>query len=218
MNNTTLLKKLQKIEKNGSINLDQDFITLLNEVKQEVYNETKGFTSSQKQASKKALNFLKKLQKRARPILGYCDFQDIHGEKYQVFTDSYILIGLKTFYELPTIEDFKKLDSKNKDATYPSVYRIVPDIYYGEKTENNIETLLKKLKSGMYEKCQENDYIESKSYKALFDVKRLKDAVEMLGTADVDVYLFGDTKPAMLLDSKTGNFAVICSLRKYDYE
>lgn len=216
MNNTTLLKKLQKIEKNGCINLDQDFITLLNEVKQEVYNETKGFTSSQKQASKKALNFLKKLQKRARPILGYCDFQDIHGEKYQVFTDSYILFGLKTFYELPTIEDFKKLDSKNKESTYPSVYRIVPDIYYGEKTENNIETLLKKLKSGMYEKGQENDYIESKTYKAFFDVKKLKDAVEVLGTADVDVYLFGDKKPTMFLDSKTGNFAIICPLRKYD--
>lgn len=216
MNNTTLLKKLQKIERNGSINLDPDFIDLLNEVKQEVYNESKGFTSSQKQSSKKALNFLKKLQKRARPILGYCDFQDIHGEKYQVFTDSYILIGLKTFYELPTIEDFKKLDSKNKDATYPSVYRIVPDIYYGEKTENNIETLLKKLKSGMYEKGQENDYIESKSYKALFDVKKLKDAVEMLGTTDLDIYLFGNTKPLILLDPKTGNFAVICSLRKYD--
>ena len=216
MKNTTLLKKLQKIEKNGSINLDPDFIDLLNEVKQEVYNETNCFTSSQKQASKKALNFLKKLQKHSRPILGYCDFQEIHGEKYQVFTDSYTLVALKTFYELPTIEDFKKLDSKNKDATYPSVYRIVPDIYYGEKAENNIETLLKKLKSGMYEKGQENDYIESKSYKPLFDVKRLKDAVEMLGTIDFDIYLFGNTKPAMFVDSETGNFAVVCSLRHYE--
>ena len=135
MNNTTLLKKLQKIERNGSINLDPDFIALLNEVKQEVYNEIKGFTLTQKQASKKALNFLKKLQKGTRPILGYCDLQDIQGEKYQVFTDSYILIGLKTFYELPTIEDFKKLDSKNKESTYPSVYRIVPEVYYGEKKQ-----------------------------------------------------------------------------------
>lgn len=217
MKNTTLLKKLQKIEKNASMNLGPDFIALLNEVKQEVYNETKGFTSSQKQASKKALAFLKKLQKKGvRPILGYCDFQEIHGEKYQVFTDSYTLVALKTFYELPTVEDFKKLDSKNKEATYPSVYRIVPDVYFGEKTENNIETLLKKLKSGMYEKGQETDYFESKSYKALFDVKQLKDAVEMLGTTNLDIYLFGNTKPAMFLDSETGNFAIICPLRKYE--
>ena len=213
MKNTTLLKKLQKIEKNGSINLGPDFIDLLNEVKQEVYNDTKGLTISQKRASKKALTFLKKLQKKnTRPVLGYCDFQEIHGEKYQVFTDSYTLIALKTFYELPTIEDFKKLDSKNKDTTYPSVYRIVPEIYYGEKTENNIETLLKKLKSGMYEKGQEVDSIESKSYKANFDIKRLKEAVEMLGAVDLDIYLFGNTKPSMFLDPETGNFAIICPL------
>lgn len=215
MNNTTLLKKLQKIEKNGSINLDPDFIDLLNEVKQEVYNETNCFTSSQKQASKKALTFLKKLQKKdARPVLGYCDFQEIHGEKYQVFTDSYTLIALKTFYELPTVEDFKKLDSRNKEATYPSVYRIVPYVHDGEKAKNNIETLLKKLKSGMYEKGQEVDSIESKSYKANFDIKRLKEAVEMLGTVDLDIYLFGNTKPSMFLDSETGNFAIVCSIRK----
>lgn len=217
MKNTTLLSKLQKIEKNASMNLNPDFIALLNEVKQEVYNETKGFTSSQKQASKKALAFLKKLQKKgARPILGYCDFQEIHGEKYQVFTDSYTLIALKTFYELPTVEDFKKLDSKNNDTTYPSVHRIVPYVHDGEKAKNNIETLLKKLKSGMYEKGQEIDSIESKSYKANFDIKRLKEAAEMLGTMDIDIYLFGNTKPAMFLDSKTGNFAIICSLRKYE--
>ena len=217
MNNTTLLKKLQKIEKNGSINLDQDFIDLLNEIKQEVYNETKGFTSSRKRASKKALTFLKKLQKKdTRPVLGYCDFQEIHGEKYQVFTDSYTLIALKTFYELPTVEDFKKMDSRNKEATYPSVYRIVPYVHDGEKAKNNIETLLKKLKSGMYEKEQEVDSIESKSYKANFDIKRLKEAVEMLGTVNLDIYLFGNTKPAMFLDSETGNFAIICPLRKHE--
>lgn len=216
MKNTTLLKKLQKIEKNASMNLDSDFIALLTEVKQEVYNETKGFTSSQKQASKKALNFLKKLQKGARPVLGYCDFQEIHGEKYQVFTDSYTLIALKTFYELPTVEDFKKLDSKNKEATYPSVHRIVPYVHNGEKAKNNLDTLLKKLKSGMYEKGQKIDSIESKSYKANFDIKRLKEAVEMLGTMDLDIYLFGNTKPAMFVDSETGNFTIICPLRNYE--
>ena len=216
MNNTTLLKKLQKIENNGSINLDPDFIALLNEVKQEVYNESKGFTLTQKQASKKALNFLKKSQKRARPILGYCDFQEIHDQKYQVFTNSYVLIGLKTFYELPTVEDFKKLDSRNKDATYPSVYRLVPYVHDGEKAGNNIDEFLKKLKAGMYEKNQEFDYITSKSYKELFDVKQLKEGIEMLGTMDVDIYLFGNTKPAMFLDSKTGNFAIVCPIRKYE--
>ena len=216
MNTTTLLKKLQKIEKNVSINLDPDFIDLLNEVKQEVYNDAKGFTTSQKTSLKKGTKLFKEITKKPRPILGYCDFQEIHGQKYQVFTDSHTLIGLKTFYELPTIEDFKKLDSKNKDAIYPSVYRIVPEAQYGEKAENNTETFLKKLKAGMYEKQKEFDYIESKNHKVCFDVKRLKDAVEMLGTSNLDIYLFGNTKPAMLLDLETGNFAIICPIRKYD--
>lgn len=57
MKNTTLLNKLLRIEQNGSINLDPDFLALLAEVKQEVYNEEKAFSSDQKRASKKHLLF-----------------------------------------------------------------------------------------------------------------------------------------------------------------
>ena len=64
MKNTILLNKLLRIEQNGSVNLDPDFLALLAEVKQEVYNEEKTFSSDQKRASKKALAFLTKIKKQ----------------------------------------------------------------------------------------------------------------------------------------------------------
>ena len=46
MKNTTLLNKLLRIEQKGSVNLDPDFLALLAEVKQEVYNEEKTLFAS----------------------------------------------------------------------------------------------------------------------------------------------------------------------------
>lgn len=108
MKNTTLLNKLLRIEQNGSINLDPDFLALLAEVKQEVYNEEKQFSSDQKRSSKSACFFNKYKKKNIHPFLAYCDFQEVNGSKKQVFTDSYILFALNTYYKLPTVEDFKK--------------------------------------------------------------------------------------------------------------
>lgn len=127
MKNTTLLSKLLKIEKNGSVNLDHDFLTLLAEVKQEIYNEEMAFSSDQKRASKKALAFLTKIKKQnIHPFLGYCDFQEVNGSKKQVFTDYYILFALNTYYKLPTVEDFKK-ETRNENLIYPQVASLIPN-------------------------------------------------------------------------------------------
>ena len=127
MKNTILLNKLLRIEQNGSVNLDPDFLALLAEVKQEVYNEEKAFSSDQKRASKKALSFLTKIKKQnVIPLLAYCDFQEVNGLKKQVFTDSYILFTLNTYYKLPTVEDFKK-ETRNEKLTYPQVASLIPN-------------------------------------------------------------------------------------------
>lgn len=217
MKNETLLKKLQKIEKNGSINLDPDFIALLNEVKQDVYNEANGFTTDQKRAAKKALNFLKAIQKKdTRPVLGYCDFQEYNGSKYQFITDSYILIGLKTFYELPTVDDLRKSDPRQAGATYPQVVRIIPNKNDGLKVETDLSEYLKKLKAGMYEKDKKLDCLKCGSYDVWFNVENLKKIIEMLGTDRLDIYVYGAFKPILLIDPKNENIGVLVPVRKYD--
>lgn len=216
MKNETLLKKLQKIEKNGSINLDPDFIALLNEVKQDVYNEANSFTTDQKRAAKKALNFLKAIQKKdTRPVLGCCDFQEYNGSKYQFITDSYILIGLKTFYELPTVDDLKKSDPRLAEATYPQVVRIIPNKNDGLKVETDLSEYLKKLKAGMYEK-EKLDCLKCGSYDVWFNVENLKKIIEMLGTDRLDIYVYGVLKPILLIDPKNENIGLLTPIRKYE--
>lgn len=213
MKNTTLLSKLLKIEKNGSVNLDHDFLTLLAEVKQEVYNEEMAFSSDQKRASKKALAFLTKIKKQnVCPFLAYCDFQEINGSKKQVFTDSFILFALNTYYELPTVEDFKK-ETRNKNATYPQVASLIPggNGFILENAKEKIEDVLKKIKSKQYEKPV--DSFHTGAYDVYFNVDKLKTIIEILGTSDLEINIYGQIKPIKLTDKKTGNEAILLPIR-----
>ena len=193
MKNETLLKKLQKIEKNGAMNhLDQ-------------------------RASKKALAFLKAIKKKdKRPVLGYCDFQEYNGSKYQFITDSYILIGLKTFYELPTVDDLRKSDPRQAGATYPQVVRIIPNKNDGLKVETDLSEYLKKLKAGMYEKDKKLDCLKCGSYDVWFNVEYLKKVIEILGTDQLNVYTYGALKTILFIDPNTENMAIIMPVRKYE--
>ena len=211
MKNTTLLNKLLKIEQNGSLNLDPDFLTLLAEVKQEVYNEEKAFSSDQKKASKKALAFLTKIKKQnIRPFLAYCDFQEVNGSKKQVFTDSYILFALETYYELPTMEDFKK-ETRNENATYPKVASAIPNKngFILENAKEKIEDILKKIKSKQYEKEKPFDSFNTGAYEVYFNVDRLKTIIDILGTSNLEINIYGPVKPIKLSDKKTGNEAIL---------
>lgn len=204
MKNTTLLNKLLRIEQNGSINLDPDFLVLLAEVKQEVYNEEKAFSSDQKRASKKALAFLTKIKKQNKlSFLAYCDFQEVNGSKKQVFTDSYILFALNTYYKLPTVEDFKK-ENRNENLTYPQVASLIPNEngFILENAKEKMEDILKKIKSKQYEKEKPFDSFHTGRYDVYFNVDKLKTVIEILGTSDLEINIYGQAKPIKLVDKK----------------
>lgn len=211
MKNTTLLNKLLRIEQKGSVNLDPDFLALLAEVKQEVYNEEKAFSSDQKRASKKALSFLTKIKRQnVHPFLAYCDFQEVNGLKKQVFTDTYILFALNTYYKLPTVEDFKK-EMRNENLTYPQVASLIPNEngFILENAKEKMEDILKKIKSKQYEKEIPFDSFHTVSYDVCFNVDKLKTIIEILGTSDLEINIYGQDKPIKLSDKKTGNEAIL---------
>ena len=215
MKNTTLLNKLLRIEQNGSVNLDPDFLALLAEVKQEVYNEEKTFSSDQKRASKKALAFLTKIKKQnVRPFLAYCDFQEVNGSKKQVFTDYYILFVLNTYYKLPTVEDFKK-ETRNENMTYPQVASLIPNEngFILENAKEKMEDILKKIKSKQYAKEKPFDSFHTGTYDVYFNVDKLKTIIEILGTSDLEITIYGQVKPIKLTDKKTGNEAILMPIK-----
>lgn len=217
MKNTELLKKLLKIERNGSINIDPDFIALLNDVKMEVYDEEKGFTSTEKKANKKAAAFLKKSYKR-KPILSVCDIQTTNGIDYQVFTDSYVAFYMKKYYKLETIEGLN-----NRDGTqlrYPDIVKLLPDENNGLLIHNGkhlLDEALKKHKAGLLETL-DSMTIYKLYYgdeKITVDILKLKTVIEIMGTSDLDIYFYGSFKPLLFVDNKTGNKAILLPLRTY---
>lgn len=217
MKNTELLKKLLKIERNGSINIDPDFITLLNDVKMEVYNEEKGFTSGEKKANKKAAAFLKKLYKR-RPVLSVCDIQTTNGIDYQVFTDSYVAFYMMKHYKLETIEDLN--NREGMQLKYPDVVRLLPDENNGSLIHNGkflLDEALKKHKADLLEKL-DSMTIYKLYYgdeKITVDILKLKTVIEIMGTSDLDIYFYGSFKPLLFVDNITGNKAILLPIKTH---
>lgn len=216
MKNTELLKKLLKIERNGSINIDPDFITLLNDVKMEVYNDEKGFTSTEKKANKKAAAFLKKSYKR-KPVLSVCDIQQINGIDYQVFTDSYVAFYIKKHYKLETIENLN--DRERTQLKYPDMVRLLPDENNGLLIHNGkllLDEALKKHKAGLLEKIGSTTIY--KLYcgddEIIVDILKLKSVIEIMGTSVLDIYFYGSFKPLLFVDNITGNKALLLPIIK----
>lgn len=217
MKNTELLKKLLKIERNGSINIDPDFITLLNDIKMEVYNEEKGFTSTEKKANKKAAAFLKKSYKR-NPVLSVCDIQTTNGINYQVFTDSYVAFYIKKYYKLETIEELN--NRERTQLKYPDVVRMLPDENKGSLIHNGkylLDEALKKHKAGLLEKLDSTTI-----YKLYYgdeiitvDILKLKSVIEIMGTTDLDIYFYGTFKPLLFVDNITGNKALLLPIKTH---
>lgn len=169
-----------------------------------MYNEEKAFSSDQKRASKKALSFLTKIKKQnVIPLLAYCDFQEVNGLKKQVFTDSYILFTLNTYYKLPTVEDFKK-ETRNEKLTYPQVASLIPNEngFILENAKEKMEDILKKIKSKQYEKEKPFDSFHTGTYDVYFNVYKLKTIIEILGTSELEINIYGQVKPIKLTDKK----------------
>lgn len=212
MKNETILNKLLKLKENPyNIELLDNVI---NELKIDVYNENMGLKNRKQDPQKKALKFLNDNKKRfsgGRSCLSYAYQTIINGNDVQVFTDSYIAFILKTFYNLPLWDNEKE---KNK---YPKIERLIPDKNYGEIVNISFKDLLAKLKAKQIEEKDGIKIIElkSESYKCLFNADNLKKICDILGTTELTMRLYGEMKPALIVDEKTDNQSVIVPIRSY---
>lgn len=212
MKTETILNKLLKLKDNpfNAELLDN----VINELQIDVYNENMGIKNRKQDPQKKALKFLNDNKKRfsgSRSCLAYACNTVINGNSVQVFTDSYISFILKTFYNLPLLDNEKE---KNK---YPQIERVLPNKSYGEVVNFSFKELVAKLKSKQIEEKDGTKLIElnSDSYKCCFNADNLKKISDILGTTDLTMYLYGTLKAALIVDEKTDNQAVIAPIRKY---
>lgn len=212
MKTETILNNLLKLKENpyNAELLDN----VINELKIDVYNENMGLKNRKQDPQKKALKFLNDNKKRfssGRSCLAYACQTIINGKEVQVFTDSYIAFILKTFYNLPLWDNEKE---KNK---YPEIERVLPDKNYGEIVNVNFKDIISKLKAKQIEEKDGVKIIElkSESYKCFFNADNIKKVCDILGTTELVMRLYGELKPALIIDEKTDNQAVITPIRSY---
>lgn len=201
MKTETILNNLLKVKNNPFKYMDV-LENTINELKIDIYNESMGLKNRKQDPQKKALKFLNDNKKRfsgGRPCLAYAYQTNINGDDVQVFTDSYIAFILKTFYKLPLWDEKKE----NKS--------------YGEIVDFNFKDLLAKLKAKQIEEKDGAKLIElnSDSYKCFFNADNLKKICDILGTTELVMRLYGELKPALIIDEKNDNQAIITPVRKY---
>lgn len=211
MKTETILNNLLKVKDNPLKYMDV-LENTINELKIDIYNESIGLKNSKQDPQKKALKFLNDNKKRfssCRSCLCYAYETIINGNKVQVFTDSYIAFILKTFYNLPLWDE--------ENRTYPQIERLLHDKNYGEIVDINFKDIIAKLKAKQIEEKYGVKLIEikSESYKCFFDADKLKKISDILGTTDLTIRLYGELKPALIIDEKTDNQAIITPIRKY---
>ena len=210
MKTETILNKLLKLKENpyNAELLDN----VINELKIDVYNENMGLKNRKQDPQKKALKFLNDNKKRfssGRSCLAYAYQTIINGKEVQVFTDSYIAFILKTFYNLPLWD--------KENGAYPQIERILPDKKYGEIVDIDFKDIIAKLKAKQIEEIDGTKLIELKSenYKCFFDADNLKKISDILGTTELVMRLYGEMKPALIIDEKNDNQSVLTPIRKY---
>lgn len=213
MKTETILNNLLKVKDNPFKYMDV-LENTINKLKIDVYNESIGLKNRKQDPQKKALKFLNDNKKRfsnSRSCLAYAYETNINGNKVQVFTDSYIAFILKTFYQLPLWDNEKE---KNK---YPEIKRVLPDKNYGEIVEVNFKDIIAKMKAKQIEEKDGMKLIElkSESYRCFFNADNLKKICDILGTTELVIRLYGELKPALIIDEKTDNQAVIVPVRSY---
>lgn len=211
MKTETILNNLLKVKDNPFKYMDV-LENTINELKIDIYNENMGLKNRKQDPQKKALKFLNDNKKRfssGRSCLAYAYQTIINGNDVQVFTDSYIAFILKTFYNLPLWD--------NENGAYPQIERILPDKKYGEIVDLDFKDIIAKLKAKQIEETDGTKLIELKSenYKCFFDADNLKKISDILGTTELVMRLYGEMKPALIIDEKNDNQAVITPIRKY---
>lgn len=81
------------------------------------------------------------------------------------------------------------------------------------KSETILNKLLK-LKAKLIDEKDRSKPIElkSESYTCLFDADNLKKISDILGTNELTVKLYGRLKPALIIDEKNDNQAIVCPI------
>lgn len=213
MKTETILNNLLKVKDNPFKYMDV-LENTINELKIDIYNESMGLKNSKQDPQKKALKFLNDNKKRfsgGRSCLAYAYQTNISGNDVQVFTDSYIAFILKTFYKLPL------WDEEKEKKSYVDISRVLPNKNYGEIAKFSFKELAAKLKAKQIEEKDGTKLIElnSDSYKCCFNADNLKKISDILGTTDLVIRLYGELKPALIIDEKNDNQAIITPIRKY---
>lgn len=216
MEKTKLLNQLEQISAKISVDYVPELSGLIAELKAEIYSESNGvINKSLLQMQKAALKFLKNAGKY-REILHYCDYQNIAGTDYQVFTDSYTLFMLVDKMELPYYKD------NMPSASYPNVKNLYSAGYYDtDITESiDIKDIMAKLKAKMLpiqdkmaKYINENVNANGKTKAIAFDANRLKTIVDILGTSELKVYYRRDMAPLLFVDENTGNKALLMPIK-----
>ena len=216
MENTKVLNELEKIASKVNLEYVPELAGLINELKAEIYAESNGkINKSLLQMQKAALRFLKNTGKY-REILHYCDYQNIAGTDYQVFTDSYTLFMLVDKMELPYYKD------NMPSATYPKVKALYNAGYYDtDITESiDIKDIMAKLKAKMLpidnkitKYVNENVNVNGKTTAIAFNANYLKTIVDVLGTSELKVYYRRDMAPLLFVDEATGNKALLMTIK-----
>ena len=216
MEKTKLLNQLEQIAAKISLDYVPELSGLIHELKVEIYSESNGkINKSLLQMQKAALRFLKNTGKY-REILHYCDYQNIAGTDYQVFTDSYVLFMLVDKMELPYYKD------NTPNATYPNVKNLYNAGYYDtDITESiNVTDIMAKLKAKMLpvqakiaKYVNENVNADGKTVAIAFNANYLKTIVDILGTSELKVYYRRDMAPLLFVDEATGNKALLTPIK-----
>ena len=216
MENTKVLNELEKIASKVNLEYVPELAGLINELKAEIYSESNGtINKSLLQRTKAALKFLKNNSKY-REILHYCDYQNISGTDYQVFTDSYTLFMLVDKMELPYYKD------SMPNASYPNVKNLYSASYYDtDITESiDIKDIMVKLKAKMLpidnkiaKYVNENVNANGKTVAIAFNANYLKTIVDILGTSELKVYYRRDMSPLLFVDEATGNKALLVPIK-----
>ena len=216
MEKTKLLNQLEQIAAKISVEYVPELGVLINELKAEIYAESNGvINKSLLQRTKAALRFLKHVSK-VRPVLQYCDYQNIAGIDYQVFTDGYTMFMLVDRMELPYYKD------SMPNVSYPNLANLYNASWYDtDITESiDIKDILAKLKAKMLpiqdkmaKYVNENVNTYNDIVKIGFDANRLKSIVDILGTTELNVYYKRESAPLLFVDEVTGNKAMLCPIR-----
>ena len=219
MENTKLLNQLENIASKVNLEYVPELAGLINELKAEIYSESNGkINKSLLQRTKAALKFLKHVSK-VRPVLQYCDYQNIAGIDYQVFTDGYTMFMLVDRMELPYYKD------NIPNVSYPNVKNLYSASYYDtDITESiDIKDIMAKLKAKMIpvqdkiaKYVNENVNANGKTVAIAFNANYLKTIVDVLGTSELKVYYRDNTRgysPLLFVDENTGNKALLTLIK-----